>query len=77
MKSKVIEITVSGTTQTGKSAILAEIKNHLSSKNLAVIYSDRAMRNDPPEDFSASASHEKPNLDRTVIVLNEENVSRR
>ena len=56
MKTKVIEVTVSGPTQTGKSAVLREIKDHLESLNLAVVYSDRAQRNNPPDSFKNSAA---------------------
>ena len=73
MKTKTIEITVSGSTQTGKSAILREIKEHLESLNLAVIFSERAHRNNMPPTFKGSANHELPKLDSTVVVLNEVN----
>ena len=73
MKTNVIEITVAGRTQTGKSCVMAEIKNALESRNVAVVYLDRSFRNNPPSSFSDSAEHEKPCADRTVIVLQEEN----
>lgn len=76
MKTNVIEVTVSGVTQTGKSAVMREIKDHLESLNLAVIYADRADRNNPPDNFLDAKHHEKPNADKTVIVLSEDNQAR-
>lgn len=70
-KIQVIEVTVSGPTQTGKSVIMSEIKKHLEHLNLAVIYSDRADRLNPPDGFAVSPAHARPNEARTVIVLNE------
>jgi len=42
---------------------------------MAVVYSDRAHRNNQPLPFKESDDHEKPKLDRTVIVLNENNAA--
>ena len=75
MKTKTIEITVTGSTQTGKSAILREIKEHLEALNLAVVFSDRAHRHNHPPTFRQSEPHELPKLDNTVVVLNESNES--
>lgn len=66
-----VSISVTGSTQIGKSSILREIKDHLESLNLAVVYSSPEHRNNPPADFKDSAHHEKPNPSNLVIVLTE------
>jgi hypothetical protein len=76
MKTNIIEVTVSGVTQTGKSAVMREIKDHLEFLNLAVVYADRADRKNPPDNFSDCEPHEKPNTDKTVIVISEDNQAR-
>ena len=73
MKTNVIEITVSGPTQTGKSVLLSEIKQHLESLNLAVVYQHSAHRLSPPPQFEKAERHEKPAVGRAVIVMIEDN----
>lgn len=71
MISDVIEITVTGPVQSGKSAVLQSIHDMLSGYGYAVVYPDRAMRNNPPDAIDKAEAHEKPDVDSVVFVLHE------
>ncbi|QDP66010.1 MAG: hypothetical protein GOVbin631_71 [Prokaryotic dsDNA virus sp.] len=66
----VIEITVSGKVQTGKSYVLAMIADALDQSEYAFVFADRSFRNNPPP-FDDASDHEKPKPDDCVIVLKE------
>jgi Ni2+-binding GTPase involved in maturation of urease and hydrogenase len=68
---RVIYIEVSGPTQTGKSAILASIKQLLDQYGYCVVIPDRAQRLNPPSPISSAASHEVPCKNHSVIILTE------
>lgn len=68
---KVIHIEISGPVQTGKSAILASVRELLESHGYCVAIPDRAQRKNPPTEIAKAAPHEKPEKDKTVIVLTE------
>jgi Ni2+-binding GTPase involved in maturation of urease and hydrogenase len=71
-EGKVIKISVSGPVQCGKSAVLASIRDMLSEYGYCVVNPDRSERNNPSDPIHNSAEHEKPHLDKTIIVLNED-----
>ena len=76
-KFHIIDITVSGETQCGKSAVLASIRSLLEKHGYCVAIPDCAERNNPSQPLSRAEVHELPNADRTVFVLREDNFSRR
>lgn len=67
----IIQINIAGPVQTGKTAILQEIKRLLESHNYCVAVPDRGERHNPSEPLDSAAAHEKPKPDNTVIVLTE------
>lgn len=67
----IIQININGPTQTGKSAILQSIKKLLESDGYCVVTPDREERLNPSDALEDAAQHEKPDKDKTVIVLNE------
>lgn len=73
MKTTHINISISGPTGSGKSAIIESIRQMLEGNDLCVVYPDRSMRKNPPEPLHEAAGHEKPKVDSTVIALEEIN----
>lgn len=71
ISTNIIEISIIGPVQCGKSAILASIREMLVAYQYCVVIPDRAERLNPSNEISVSASHEKPSIDGTVIVLTE------
>lgn len=70
--TKKIEIKVTGPVGCGKSSILQEVKEALETYGIGVVYAERAQRNNPPRSLEVSENWERPNADRTVVVLLEE-----
>ena len=71
MKTKVIEITVSGPVQSGKSCLVREIQDLLIEHGYCAVIPYRALRHNPAPPLVSAAYHEKPNPDFTVVVLHE------
>ena len=69
--AEVITIRISGPTQSGKSSILATIKETLEAHELCVAIPDREERNNPSKNLRIAEKHEQPNRDTTVVVLSE------
>ena len=68
---KTIHINISGTRSTGKSAILATIRDALACHGYCIAVPERGERNNPSKNLEQAAPHEKPKVDSTVIVLTE------
>ena len=68
----ILHVNISGSVQTGKTATLQSIKRLLESNNYCVVIPDREERHNPSNPIEEAASHEKPDKDKTVIVLTEE-----
>lgn len=67
----VITIEISGNVQTGKSAVLASIRDLLIKNNYCVAIPEREERHNPSSPLKTAAAHEKPGKDNTVFILNE------
>ena len=70
MKTEVINIEISGNTQTGKTAVLQSIKKLLESYDYTVIMDDLGERKNPSDCIDNSDLHEKPS-NKTVFILSE------
>lgn len=68
---KTIHINISGTSSTGKSALLATIRDAIACHGYCVAVPERGERNNPSKNLDTAAPHEKPSYDNTVIVLTE------
>jgi len=66
-----ITIHVSGAVQTGKSAVLASIRDLLEGAGYCVAVTSREERYNPSTGVTVAAPHERPDPDKTVIVLQE------
>lgn len=66
-----IHINISGASSTGKSALLATIRDAIASHGYCVAVPERGERNNPSKSLEDAAPHEKPKYDSTVIVLTE------
>lgn len=71
MTTKHIEIQIAGPVASGKSAILASLRQLLEGHGYCVAIPYRGERLNPSEGIEDSAPHEKPNLDETVITIRE------
>ena len=73
MKSKAvaIQINISGPVQTGKSAILSSIKEMLTDRGYCVAIPEREERLNPSETLDTAPEHERPEKDKTVIIITE------
>ena len=69
-----IEITITGTTATGKSAVFGSIREMLEGHGYCVAAITRSERLNPPESMSDCAYFEKPEIDKTVFVIHEVNI---
>lgn len=69
--TKVITITVSGPVQSGKSACVKQIEKLLTAYGYGCVVADRAYRNNQPDCLDTCATHERPEMDKTVFVLEE------
>ena len=67
----VIKIQVIGSVQTGKSAVLASIKEMLESYGYCVAIPEREERNNPSAALNHAKIHECPVHDKTVFILTE------
>ena len=68
---KTITIHISGDVGTGKSSVLASIRDLLEGYGYCVAIPSREERNNPSMGLAVAATHELPDPDKTVIVLNE------
>ena len=73
MGTNIIKITISGSTQVGKSAELAMIRDSLVRRDYCVAIADRAERKNPSDNLEDAEIHERPKVDETVFVLEEVN----
>jgi len=69
----VINIEIKGPVQTGKSAVMASVKQMLEAEGYCVAIPERGERNNPSSPIKDAASHEQPKRDRTVFILTEDN----
>jgi hypothetical protein len=72
-----IRVEISGPTQSGKSAIMETIRECLANDyGLAVVFSNKEDRVNPPSHLAGATVEERPNPDASVVVLIETNESR-
>ncbi len=71
---KLITITIEGETATGKTAVLASIRDMLTEKGYCVTSPDKGQVLNPSDNLEQSEAWEKPKMHKTVFALTERNL---